>query len=168
MLVLKKYNTDIEKEWAFVRDMPEDENGLTNPYHGCTLSEYEEIVLPEMLSHEKPIRKPDWFVPATYYYLWDEGRLLGEFRLRHYLTDTLRSGAGHVGYSIRKEDRGKGFATEGLRLLIPIASMIVPEEEIYLRVHKSNIASQKVMQNNGARFAGEAAGHMFFRIQKQI
>ena len=30
-ILIKKANfEDIEKEWAFVRDMPEDENGLTN------------------------------------------------------------------------------------------------------------------------------------------
>lgn len=33
MLSIKKANfEDIEKEWSFVRDMPEDENGLTNAW----------------------------------------------------------------------------------------------------------------------------------------
>lgn len=35
MLKLKEANfDDIEKEWQFVRDMPEDENGLTNDWFG--------------------------------------------------------------------------------------------------------------------------------------
>ena len=37
MLYVKKANLeDIEKEWAFVRDMPEDENGLTNAWAGIS------------------------------------------------------------------------------------------------------------------------------------
>ena len=50
MLVLKKYNTDIEKEWAFVRDMPEDENGLTNSLHGVSKEDFEKKAVPEMIN----------------------------------------------------------------------------------------------------------------------
>ena len=33
MIYLKKANPeDLEKEWLFVREMPEDENGLTNAW----------------------------------------------------------------------------------------------------------------------------------------
>ena len=38
--------------------------------------------------------------------------------------------------------------------------------EIYLRVNKDNIASQKVMLNNGAYIAGEDEAHLFMRIPK--
>ena len=109
---------------------------------------------------------PDWFVPESYYYLWVEDCLVGEFRIRHYLTDALRNGAGHIGYSIRKDMRGNGYGTAGLKLTIEIAREIIPENEIYLRVNKDNIASQKVMLNNGARIKGEDEVHLFMRIPK--
>jgi len=112
------------------------------------------------------VNMPDWFVPETYYYLWDGDLLVGEFRIRHYLTEALRNGAGHIGYSIRRDVRGKGYGTAGLRLTIEIARQIIPEDEIYLRVNKDNIASQKVMLNNGAYVAGEDEGHLFMRITK--
>ncbi|MBP5492020.1 MAG: GNAT family N-acetyltransferase, partial [Clostridiales bacterium] len=105
--------------------------------------------------------------PETYYYLWDEDKLIGEFRIRHHLTDALREGAGHIGYSISKEYRGKGYGTEGLRLTLLKAKEIVPEDEIYLRVNKDNIASQKVMLNNGAYKVGEDDEHLFMRILKR-
>ena len=92
--------------------------------------------------------------------------MVGEFRIRHYLTEALRNGAGHIGYSVRKDARGKGYGTAGLRLTIEIARKIVPEDEIYLRVNKDNIASQKVMLNNGAYVAGEDETHYFLRIPK--
>lgn len=101
------------------------------------------------------------------YYLWDGEGLVGEFRIRHYLTDALRNGAGHIGYSIRKDLRGRGYGTAGLKLTLEIARKIIPEEEVYLRVNKDNIASQKVMLKNGARIAGEDESHWFMRIPKQ-
>ncbi len=40
MLYLKAANyEDIEKEYLFVRDMPEDENGMTNKWHGISREE---------------------------------------------------------------------------------------------------------------------------------
>lgn len=164
-LELRKINTeDAYAQWQYTTNLPEDENGLTNPYHGVSYDEYVNTVLPEMISYEHPVDMPDWFVPETYHYLWDEGKLIGEFRIRHYLTEALRNGAGHIGYSISREYRGKGYGTEGLRLTLEKAQKIVPESEIYLRVLKDNIASQRIMTKNGAYKAGEDEDHFFMRI----
>ncbi len=165
---LRKINLqDVEAQWEYTTNLPEDENGLTNSYHGVSFDEYKEKVLPKQISHENPVDMPDWFVPETYYYLWDEDKLIGEFRIRHHLIDALREGAGHIGYSISKEYRGKEYGTEGLRLTLLKAKEIVPEDEIYLRVNKDNIASQKVMLNNGAYKVGEDDEHLFMRILKR-
>lgn len=164
---LRKINTqDAFAQWEYTTALPADENGLTNPYNGVSYDEYVEKVLPELISYEHPVNMPEWFVPETYYYLWDNGHLVGEFRIRHYLTQALRTGAGHIGYSILKSVRGKGYGTEGLRLTVMIAKDIIPEDEIYLRVNKDNIASQKVMIKNGARITGEDETHLFMRIAK--
>ena len=115
---LRKINTlDAAAQWEYTTALPENENGLTNPYHGVSFGEYTEKVLPTLISYEHPVDMPDWFVPETYYYLWDEGQLIGEFRIRHHLTEALRNGAGHIGYSIRKDKRGKGYGRDGLKLL---------------------------------------------------
>lgn len=164
---LRKINLkDADAQWAYTTSLPADENGLTNPYHGVSFEEYRSKVLPTLISYEHPVNMPEWFVPETYYYLWDDNCLVGEFRIRHHLTDALREGAGHIGYSISKEHRGKGYGTEGLRLTIEIAGEIVPEDEIFLRVNKDNIASQKVMIHNGAYRTGEDEDHFFMRIKK--
>ena len=62
--------------------------------------------------------------------------------------------------------RGNGYGTTGLKLTLEIARDIVAEEEIYLRVNKDNVASQKVMLNNGARITGEDESHFYMRISK--
>ena len=42
----------------------------------------------------------------------------------------------------------------------------LPEEEIYLRVLKSNISSFKVICKNGAYMAGEDETHYLLRVRK--
>ena len=164
---LRKINLqDAIAQWEYTTALPFDENGLTNQYHGVSYEEYIKTVLPTLISYEHPVNMPNWFVPETYYYLWDQDCLIGEFRIRHYLTKTLREGAGHIGYSNKKDNRGKGYGTAGLKLTIDKAKSIILEEEIYLRVNKDNIASQKVMLNNGAYITGEDESHLFMRITK--
>jgi len=168
MLELRKMNLeDIKEQWEYVRDLPKDENGLTNPYEGVTFEEYKTKVLPELMMHENPINMPEWFVPETYYYLWDGQILVGEYRIRHYLTDALKMGAGHIGYSIKREFRGRGYGSKGLALALDLAGKIVPEDEIYLRVLKSNIPSFKAISNNGAYITGEDETHYLMRVAVQ-
>ena len=167
MLELRKMNeADLVQQWKYVAALPKDENGVTNPYEGVSFEEYRDTALPELMMHEKPVNMPDWFVPCTYYYLWDGNTLIGEFRIRHHLTDALKQGAGHIGYSIKREHRGKGYATKGLALTLNVARAIVPEDEIYLRVLKTNIPSFKVICNNGGYIAGEDEPHCLMRIKK--
>lgn len=167
MLILRRIGSDIEKEWAFIKDMPEDENGLTNPMHGISRQEFEEKKLPEMQRHEKGEDMPDWMVPETFLHLWEDDKIVGQFRIRHYLNDALREGAGHIGYFIAKEYRGRGYATEGLKLTLEVAKDIVPEDEYYLRVNQDNPASLKVMLKNGGRIVGENEDKYFVRISKE-
>lgn len=167
MLELRKMNLKDKKEqWEYITALPTDENGLTNPYEGITFEEYENTALPELMMHENPVDMPEWFVPETYYYLWDDQVLLGEYRIRHYLTETLKSGSGHIGYSIKREFRGKGYGSKGLALALDLAREIVPEDEIYLRVLKNNIPSFKAISNNGAYIAGEDETHYLMRVKK--
>ena len=165
---LRKINQeDAFSEWQFISELPAEENGVENSYHGVSYDEYVEKVLPKIMSYEHPENMPDWFVPETIYYLWVGDVLVGEFRIRHHLTEALRTGAGHIGYSIRKELRGKGYGTAGLKLTLEKAREIIPEDEVFFRVRKDNIASQRVLEKNGAYVAGEDDEHLFMRIRKQ-
>jgi len=167
MLYLKVANfEDIEKEFSFVRDMPIDENGLTNPWHAISRQDFAEKALPAMISFSKGEKLPEGFVPETFLFLWKDDAIIGQFRIRHYLCDSLRNGAGHIGYFIQKKYRGCGYGTEGLRLCIEIARRIIPEDEIYLRVNKDNMASLRVMLRNGGSIHHEDEGKYFVRIRK--
>ena len=167
MLYLKEANyEDIEKEYLFVRDIPVDENGFTNQWSGVSREVFEAEALKEMIAFSKGENLPEGFVPETFLFLWEDEEIVGQFRIRHYLCESLRAGAGHIGYFIKKEFRGKGYSKEGLRLTLQIAVTIIPEEEIYLRVNKDNQASLHVMLSNGGYIEHEDEEKYYVRIKK--
>lgn len=167
MLYLKEINDkDIEKEFLFVRDMPIDENGLTNKWNNVTREDFENKALKEMIAFSKGENLPDGLVPETFLFLQNDDIIVGQFRIRHYLCESLKTGAGHIGYFIKKEFRGKGFAKKGLKLTLAIARTIIPEDEIYLRVNKDNPASLKVMLHNGGYIKYEDEHKYYVRIKK--
>lgn len=167
MIYLKEPNyEDIEKEYAFVRDMPVDENGFTNEWHGISREDFEQIALKKMISYAKGEDLPDGYVPETFLFLWDDEMIVGQFRIRHYLCESLRIGAGHIGYFIKKEFRGIGYGKEGLSQTLQIARTIIPEDEIYLRVNKDNPASLHVMLHNGGYIEHEDEQKYYVRIRK--
>ena len=165
MLYIKEANfEDAEKEWLFVAAMPENENGVTNKWHGVTRDIFLSEALPKMINHAKGIDLPEGFVPDTTLFLWNESEIVGQFRLRHYLPESLIPG--HIGYFIAKEHRGKGFATEGLRLTLEYGASIIPEDEYYMRLNKDNPASLRVMLKNGGRIVGETKDKLIVKIPK--
>ncbi len=167
MLYLKKVNfDDADKEYLFVRDVPYDENGFINEYHGISHSDFIGSALKQMIDSAKGIGLPEGYVPETFYFLWDNDEIVGLFRFRHFLCESLRTGAGHIGYFIKEEHRGKGYGKEGLRQLLLIVKPLIPEDEVYLRVNRDNPASLKIMLHNGGYIEHEDEQKHYVRIRK--
>ncbi|MHC3510540.1 GNAT family N-acetyltransferase [Streptococcus suis] len=77
---------------------------------------YEEW-LEQNLSNEMGLDLPNGYVPAIQYVSFDQtGKALGFLNLRLRLNDFLLKKGGHIGYSIRPTERGKGYAKDQLRL----------------------------------------------------
>ena len=167
MLYLKEANMeDIEKEYEYITNLPKDENGFTNPNYGVSREEFEKTVLPNYINHAKELNLQEGHVPSTQYFLWDDDKIVGLFRIRHELNEALAKGAGHIGYGIRKEYRGMGYATKGLKLTIEKAWEIIKEDEIYMSVHKDNPASLQVQKANGAYIHHEDDAEYYTRIKR--
>ncbi|MBK4773353.1 GNAT family N-acetyltransferase [Streptococcus rubneri] len=65
---------------------------------------------------------PDGWVPAVQLVAFArDGQALGFLNLRLRLSDYLREKGGHIGYSIRPSERGKGYAKESLRQGLKVA-----------------------------------------------
>ena len=155
MLYLKALNLeDAAAEYACLQDLP-SENGFGNEYYGISHEAFVQEEIPRRLRIAQGLDVPEGRVPDTYYFLWDDQAPVALFKLRHYLNDALREGAGHIGYGVRRARRGRGYATRGLALALEKAREIVPEDEIYFSVSKNNPASLRVQLKNGARIHHE-------------
>ncbi len=167
MLRLKEVNIeDFEEEYKAISTFPKDENGFVNDYYGVSKDEFKNVVIPKLINNSLGIDLAEGRVPDTYFFLWDDDKIVGLFKIRHYLNDYLAKGAGHVGYGILPQYRGMGYATKGLKLAREICKTLIKEDEIYLSVHKDNPASWKVQENNGAYIVGETEDEYLTRIKK--
>ena len=77
--------------------------------------------LRQLRLYEDPATVPEGLVQATQFLCLREsdGRVLGMLQLRHELNDTLAKYAGHIGYSVRPDERRKGVARWMLREALP-------------------------------------------------
>lgn len=168
MIYLKEANLeDVLKEWDFTHNQPADENGFMNSYEGCSFEEFKDTILPKFINNSKGIGLNPGHVPCTQYFLWDDDNIVGLFRIRHCLNENLARGSGHIGYGVRKEYRGKGYASEGLKLTIEKAWTIIPEDEIYMSVNKDNTASIRTQLKNGAYIHHEDEKEYYTRVKRK-
>ncbi|ERI91059.1 acetyltransferase, GNAT family [Clostridiales bacterium oral taxon 876 str. F0540] len=95
-------------------------------------------------------------VPATTYMAVsnDNGRLIGMIDIRHSLNDYLFNFGGHIGYSIRKSERRKGYATEMLGLALN-ESVKLNIKNVLITCDKYNVASAKTIIKNGGILENE-------------
>lgn len=94
-------------------------------------------------------------VPATTYIAIDKtGKLVGMIDIRHKLNDYLLKFGGHIGYSVRKCERRKGYATEMLKLALE-KCIELDLKEILITCDKSNIASSLSILKNGGILENE-------------
>ena len=94
----------------------------------------------------------DGLVPATTFLAIrkDNQRLVGMVDIRHRLNDFLLTSGGHIGYSIRKSERRKGFATEMLALALNETKKL-GIHDVLITPDKENIASVKtILANHGS------------------
>ena len=64
--------------------------------------------------------------PATTYFTIrkEDNKIIGSIQLRHHLTDELRKDGGNIGYGICPSERGKGYGTQQLALVLPKAKKL--------------------------------------------
>lgn len=95
------------------------------------------------------------FVPQTIFWMVDDnGRAVGMVRMRHCLNDRLLQHGGHVGYYVRKCERGKGYAKLALRLAVGhLRAMGVTR--VLVTVNPANTASIRTVLSNGGAIDGQ-------------
>ncbi len=105
-------------------------------------------------SNEKTVR--EGLSPETTYLAVsiDDGHLVGMISIRHRLNDYLLKFGGHIDYSVRKSERQKGYAKEMLGLALK-ECVKLKIKKVLITCHKDNIASKKIIINNGGKLENE-------------
>ena len=110
--------------------------------------DYEEWLETNM-QKEMGINLPENRVPSIQYVLFDKsGHALGFLNLRLRLNEGLLNHAGHIGYSIRPSERGKGYAKESLRQGLQVAKEKNVKRAL-VTCSTENPASRAVILANG-------------------
>ena len=105
-------------------------------------------------------RRPDGskavWLPGRVFWISD-GTFCGTINLRHLPgTEALPPEVhGHIGYSVVPWKRGRGYAKEALRLLLPIAARVTGLPRVSLTCDTENRASRAVIEANGGILDGD-------------
>lgn len=150
----KNYKAEImEYQDEFIKnnDSMDGTSGLAS---AKTFEEWHQNVI--LSSNEETVSKE--FVPATSYLAisTNDERLIGMIQIRHRLNDFLFNYGGHIGYSVRKSERKKGYATEMLSLALKECEKL-GIKKVLLTCNKENIASAKTIVKNGGVLENEVS-----------
>lgn len=103
--------------------------------------------------NEETVR--EGLVPATTYLAIDENeKLVGMIDIRHRLNDFLLNFGGNIGYSVRKSERRKGYATEMLKLALK-KCIELNIKKVLITCNRDNIGSAKTIISNGGVLENE-------------
>lgn len=95
-------------------------------------------------------------VAATQYLVIrkSDRKLIGMVSIRHELNDYLGQYGGHIGYSVRKSERRKGYATQILKLALAYCHSL-GIKRVLVTCDKENIGSATVIRSNGGKLENE-------------
>ncbi len=98
----------------------------------------------------------DGLVPSSTYLAIERasGEVVGMIDIRHRLNDYLKERGGHIGYSVKKSHRRKGYATQMLRLGLEKCRTL-GIRDVLITCVKENIASAKTIMANGGVLENE-------------
>ena len=98
---------------------------------------------------------PKNLVPATQFvYLRErDQRIVGMIQVRHELNAYLAKYAGHIGYSVRPDERRKGYASQMLRDALPHCREI-GLDRVLVTCNAANEGSRRTIIKNGGVYDG--------------
>lgn len=118
-----------------------------------TLDDYNEFYN-RLIKNETPTNK-DYSPQFTYLAFNEDNLLIGVAVLRPELKGELPNYGGNVGYIIRPSERKKGYGNKILREALILLKEKYNVNFVVLGCNKNNIASSKVIENNGGIYSND-------------
>ncbi len=123
---------------------------------GLDHAESFETWLENVREYTNPETVPKGRVLATVFLAFrkSDGKLVGMIDVRHELNDFLLAHGGHIGYSVRKSERRKGYATQMLQKALSFCREL-GMEKVLVTCDKANPGSSAVIKTNGGVLENE-------------
>ena len=163
MIYLKEIEqSDGQEVYEMFQEIPKAETGTENQVNGMTFQEIEEHKK-RLIKNSKGLDLNKNDTQKINYILYEDKYPIGSIALRLKLNKYWREHSGHIGFSIRPRERGKGYGTKILGLVLDKAKTR-GLKEVYLQCNNKNIFSQKVIEKNGGSRIKED-GSIYYVIQ---
>ena len=163
MIYLKKLSlSDGAEIYNMLQEIGKNENGFHNKVCGVSYDEYENWLRREFAIDNGELEY--WMVPQTSYWLYDNEKPIGYGRVRHYLNDALQKTSGHIGYAIRRSERGQGYGNLILSLLLDECKKL-GIEDVQISANTDNIPSNRVIIKNGGRLIRTESNKNFYIVR---
>lgn len=85
------------------------------------------------------------------YWLVDDEKFIGHLSVRSFVDKELMKIRGHIGYSIRKSERQKGYGKKILKLGL-LKAQKLGFKKVLVTCDDDNVASRKIIEANGGIF----------------
>ena len=166
MFLRKLSENDGQQIYDMLQGIKNNDNGFHNDVKDMPYEQFTDW-LSKNAGYSNGVGLPDWMVPETHYWLFDDDIPVGYGRFRHYLNENLRKDGGHIGYAISFPYRGKGYGNEILRLLL-IEAGEMGIQEVHVGANKDNERSNKIICANGGRLHRETEVKNYYVITLAI
>ena len=153
---------DGEVFYEMLQHIGRQENDFTNPVHDMKFEEFK-VWLKQQDDWSRGVNLPEGYVPQICYWLVINNTPVGFGKIRMGLTEKSRLEGGNLGYAIDSRQRGKGYGSKLLELLIVKAKEFKLSKPL-ITVKKFNIASKRVAELNGARLIKETEGWWYLEV----
>lgn len=150
--------------YEMLQQIAPDDNGFHNKVCGMSYQDFRAWLAREYGCDQGELE--DWMVPQSSYWLYDGASPVGYGRIRHRLNDHLRETSGHIGYAVPRSQRGKGYGTELLRLLLKECAGL-GIHEVQISANEDNLLSNRVIVRNGGKNPRKGGGKLFYTISLQ-
>jgi len=162
--MIRLRRADVRYKDTFIKAVKEvqaykEVNDSTNWYKELDVKYLEENFqeyVAKILSQEKGENLKEGHVPWTMFWIIEDSyKYVGRIGLRHSLNEFLKTYGGHIGYDIIPSERKCGHATRALKLCLREA-IKMDMKQVLITCSKDNIASAKIIKNNGGIYQGES------------